>query len=55
MLAQLREEAVRDLGDALGIAGLNGAPDLWKELGADGFAQSADAALAVAEELVTAG
>lgn len=35
----------------VGGNGLNGAPDLWKELGADGFAATADEALAVADEL----
>ncbi len=36
----------------VGGNGLNEAPELWKELGADGYAPSADAALAVADELV---
>lgn len=36
----------------VGGNGLNGAPELWKELGADGFAETADAALVVADELV---
>ena len=36
----------------VGGNGLNGAPELWKELGADGFAETAQAALTVADELV---
>ncbi len=36
----------------VGGNGLNEAPELWKELGADGYAATADAALAVADELV---
>jgi methanogenic corrinoid protein MtbC1 len=44
-------------GDAVRIMvggnGLNGAPELWKELGADGYAETAEAALVVADELVS--
>jgi len=36
----------------VGGNGLAGAPDLWKEVGADGYAASAEAALIVADELV---
>ena len=36
----------------IGGNGLAGAPDLWKDLGADGYAPTADAALAMANELV---
>lgn len=36
----------------VGGGGLNGAPDLWKELGADGYAETAESALTVADELV---
>ena len=39
----------------VGGNGLNGAPSLWKELGADGYAETADSALTVADELVSAG
>ncbi|MFW2404162.1 MAG: cobalamin B12-binding domain-containing protein, partial [Gammaproteobacteria bacterium] len=50
------EEIRSKTGDRVKIMvggnGLNGAPDLWKELGADGYALTADAALAVAAELV---
>lgn len=50
-------DAIRDhVGDRVKIMvggnGLAGAPDLWKELGADGFADNAEAALLVANELV---
>lgn len=37
----------------VGGNGLSGAPELWKELGADGYAETAEAALAVADELVS--
>lgn len=38
----------------VGGNGLNATPDLWKELGADGYAETADSALTVADELVSA-
>ena len=37
----------------VGGNGLNGAPELWKELGADGYAENAEDALTVADELVS--
>ena len=50
------EEIRKRQGDAVKIMvggnGLNGAPELWKELGADGYAETAEAALIVADELV---
>jgi methanogenic corrinoid protein MtbC1 len=50
------EEIRERLGDSVKILvggnGLKGAPDLWKELGADGYAETADAALVVADELI---
>jgi methanogenic corrinoid protein MtbC1 len=50
------EEIRAHCGDKVRIMvggnGLNGAPDLWQELGADGYAQTAAAALTVADELV---
>lgn len=50
------EEVRGRLGDKVKIMvggnGLNGAPNLWKELGADGYAATGEEALIVADELV---
>ena len=50
------EEIRKRLGHGVRIMvggnGLAGAPELWKELGADGYAESAESALIVANELV---
>jgi len=51
------EEIRSRQGDSIKILvggnGLNGAPALWKGLGADGYAETAGAALVVADELVS--
>lgn len=50
------EEIHAAVGDRVKIMvggnGLNESPELWKQLGADGYAASADAALVVADELI---
>ncbi len=51
-IAEIRGKASDHIKIMVGGNGLNGAPDLWRELGADGYAVTADAALAVADELV---
>ena len=51
-IAEIRATAGTGVKIMVGGNGLNGAPDLWRELGADGYATTADEALAVADELV---
>ena len=50
-IAEIRTTAGTGVKIMVGGNGLNGAPDLWRELGADGYATTADDALAVADEL----
>ena len=50
----LRRGPAANVRIMIGGNGLAGAPDLWKELGADGYAATAEAALALADELVPA-
>jgi methanogenic corrinoid protein MtbC1 len=49
---EIRQHAGRPVKIMVGGNGLAGAPDIWREIGADGFAESAEAALVVANELV---
>jgi len=48
----IREVSGSDVQIMVGGNGLKGAPKLWEELGADGYAVDADQALALAAELV---
>ena len=41
-----------DVQIMVGGNGFNGARELWKEVGADGYAETADEALRIAEQLV---
>ncbi|ARN72933.1 cobalamin B12-binding domain-containing protein [Oceanicoccus sagamiensis] len=51
-IAAIRSESTRPTYVMVGGNGFTGAPDLWKEVGADGFATSADQALELANSLL---
>jgi methanogenic corrinoid protein MtbC1 len=50
----IRERLGNEVKIMVGGNGLAGAPELWKELGADGYAETAESALNVANELLPA-
>ena len=52
MIGSVREQFGDRIRIMVGGNGLAGAPDLWKELGADGYAEDAESALVVANELL---
>lgn len=51
-IEEIRTRLGKGVRIMVGGNGLNGAPELWKDLGADGYAETAEAALRVADELV---
>jgi methanogenic corrinoid protein MtbC1 len=54
MIEQVREsEAGQDIKIIVGGYPFNVAPDLWREVGADGYARDAQEAISVANDLLT--
>ena len=51
-IEQIRKRSGDSVKIMVGGTGLAGAPDLWRELGADGYAADAETALSLAAELV---
>jgi methanogenic corrinoid protein MtbC1 len=51
-IEQIRDKSDRPVKIMVGGNGFAGAPHLWREVGADGFASSAEQALLMAQELV---
>lgn len=51
-IKEIRERAGDRVKILVGGNGLNAAPGLWRDIGADGYAETADAAIATAAELV---
>lgn len=51
-IEQIRSKSQQPVSIMVGGNGFHGAPDLWRDIGADGFATSAEEALVLAQEIL---